>query len=130
VIALLDTHALAWWLFDDPRLGAAARDVMSEPTNVVFVSAVSVWEMAIKRSIGKMEAPDDLVQRVDDALFEPLPVGFDHAERVATLPLHHRDPFDRLLVAQAQVEGATLVTADRRLAAYDVNRLDAAAGGG
>lgn len=100
---------------------------MAEPTNIVFVSAASVWEIAIKRSIGKMEAPDDLLERVEEANFEPLPVGFDHAERVAALPLHHRDPFDRLLVAQAQVEGATLVTVDRALAAYDVKRLDASA---
>jgi PIN domain nuclease of toxin-antitoxin system len=127
MIALLDTHVLAWWLFDDPRLGSAARDVMADPTNVVFVSAASVWEIAIKKSLGKIAAPDDLVARVEEAIFEPLPVGLDHAQHVATLPLHHRDPFDRLLVAQAQVEGATLVTVDDALAAYDVKRLDAGA---
>lgn len=128
MIALLDTHALLWWLFDDPRLGTAARSVVADPANVVFVSAVSVWEVAIKRAAGKLRAPDDLAVQVDAAGFERLPIGFDHAERVGALPHHHRDPFDRLLVAQAQVEGATLVTGDRALTAYDVPRLDTGAG--
>jgi PIN domain nuclease of toxin-antitoxin system len=127
VIALLDTHALLWWLFDDPRLGTAAREAVADPLNVVYVSAVSVWEVAIKRAMGKLRAPDDLAVQVDAAGFERLPIGFDHAERVGALPRHHRDPFDRLLVAQAQVEGATLVTGDRALAAYDVPRLDTGA---
>ncbi len=125
MIALLDTHALLWWLADDPRLGRSARVAMGDPTSVVFVSAVSVWEIAIKRAVGKLRVPDGLAERIDDAGFERLPVGFDHAERVGTLPLHHGDPFDRLLVAQALVEGATLVTSDRRIEAYDVPRLAA-----
>lgn len=125
MIALLDTHALLWWLFDDPRLGPEARDVIGDPANVVFVSAVSVWEIAIKRAVGKLEAPHDVPDRIDDAGFERLPVGFDHAERVGTLPRHHGDPFDRLLIAQALVEGATLVTSDRRIHDYEVPRLAA-----
>jgi len=128
MIALLDTHALLWWFFDDPRLSSAAREVIGDPASVVFVSAVSVWEIAIKRAMGKLEAPDDVPERIDDAGFERLPVGFDHAEQVGTLPLHHGDPFDRLLIAQALVEGATLVTSDRRIQAYDVPRLAASAG--
>jgi PIN domain nuclease of toxin-antitoxin system len=127
VIALLDTHALLWWLEDNPQLGAGAREVVADPASVVFVSAVSVWEIAIKRAIGKLRAPDGLTDRIDDAGFERLPVGFDHAERVGSLPLHHGDPFDRLLVAQALVEGATLVTSDRLIEAYDVPRLAARA---
>lgn len=127
MIALLDTHALLWWLFDDPRLGTAARSAVADPANGVFVSAASVWEVAIMRSAGKLRAPDDLVEQVDAAGFERLPIGFDHVERVGALPRHHRDPFDRLLVAQAQIEGATLVTGDRALAAYDVPRLDVGA---
>lgn len=128
MIALLDTHALLWWLFDDPRLGGSAREVMADPASVVFVSAASVWEIAIKRAAGKLSAPDDVPEQIDDAGFERLPVGFDHAERVGTLPLHHGDPFDRLLVAQALVEGATLVSSDRRIEAYDVPRLAAGVG--
>lgn len=127
MIALLDTHALLWWFFDDRRLGAQARDVMSDPASVVFVSAVSVWEIAIKQAVGKVSAPDNVPDRIDDAGFERLPVGFDHAERVGSLPRHHGDPFDRLLVAQALVEGATLVTSDRLIEAYDVPRLAARA---
>jgi len=129
VIALLDTHALLWWLADDARLGSAARQAIEDPTNVVFVSAATVWEVAIKRAVGKLRAPVGLADIVERENLEPLPVRFDHAERVASLPLHHGDPFDRLLVAQAQVEGATLVTVDRALAAYDVKRLDAGAAG-
>jgi len=128
MIALLDTHALLWWFFDDPRLGTAAREVMADPASVVFVSAVSVWEIAIKQAVGKLSAPDDVPDRIDDAGFERLPVGFDHAERAGALPLHHGDPFDRLLIAQALVEGATLVTSDRRMEAYDVPRMPARAG--
>jgi PIN domain nuclease of toxin-antitoxin system len=125
VIALLDTHTLLWWLADDARLGTRARAVMADPANVVFVSAASVWEIAIKRAAGRLTGPDDLIESVEDAGFEPLPIGFDHAERVAVLPVHHRDPFDRLLVAQAQVEGATIVTVDRSISAYDVTVLPA-----
>jgi PIN domain nuclease of toxin-antitoxin system len=128
MITLLDTHALLWWLFDDPRLGPAAREAMEDPANVVFVSAASVWEIAIKRALGKVSAPDDLSEQVEDAGFEPLPVGFDHAERVGALPLRHRDPFDRLLVAQALVEGATIVTVDRLIRAYGVATLAAGHG--
>jgi PIN domain nuclease of toxin-antitoxin system len=91
----------------------------------VFVSAASVWEIAIKRAAGKLTVPEGLSEQVEDAGFEPLPIGFDHAERVAGLPLHHRDPFDRLLVAQAQVEGATIVTVDRSIRAYDMTVLPA-----
>ena len=80
---------------------------MSDPASVVFVSAVSVWEIAVKQAVGKLSAPDNVPDRIDDAGFERLPVGFDHAERVGSLPRHHGDPFDRLLVAQALDEGAT-----------------------
>ena len=128
MIALLDTHALLWWLADDARLGAGARETMADPASVVFVSAASVWEIAIKRATGTLTVPDGLTEQVEDAGFEPLPIGFDHAERVATLPMHHRDPFDRLLVAQAQIEGATLVTIDRRIRAYEVTVLHASDG--
>jgi PIN domain nuclease of toxin-antitoxin system len=128
MIALIDTHVLLWWLADDPRLGSAPRELMADPASVVLVSAVSVWEIAIKRAVGKLRSPDGLPERIDDAGFERLPVGFDHAERVGTLPLHHGDPFDRLLIAQALVEGATIVTSDCRIQAYDVPRLAASAG--
>jgi PIN domain nuclease of toxin-antitoxin system len=123
---LLDTHVLLWWLADDPALGErAARAIEREPE--VFVSAASVWEIAIKKAIGRLDAPDDLVETVGASGFLPLPIGLAHADRAGSLPPHHADPFDRMLVAQAQLEGLTLVTADARLPAYDVRLLRAGA---
>jgi PIN domain nuclease of toxin-antitoxin system len=123
---LLDTHVLLWWLADDPSLGEqAARAVEREPE--VYVSAASVWEIAIKKAIGKLDAPDDLVEAVDASGFRPLPIGLAHADRAGSLPRHHDDPFDRMLVAQAQLEGLTLVTVDARLPSYEVALLSASA---
>lgn len=116
---LLDTHVLLWWLADDPALSrAAAQVIASEP--LVFVSAASAWEIAIKRALGKLEAPDDLEAAVDASGFVELPIRFDHAVLAGALPRHHDDPFDRMLVAQARCESLTLVTADPRLARYRV----------
>ena len=122
---LLDTHVLLWWLADDAKLGSVARSHITDSASVVYVSAVSIWEAAIKRAAGRLATPDGLADEVDDVGFERLSVGFDHAEQAGGLPRHHGDPFDRLLIAQAQVEGATLVTSDRRIEAYDVTRLHA-----
>ena len=120
MIALLDTHVLLWWLADDRRLGAGARALVAGPDNAVYVSAASVWEIGMKRALGKLDAPDDLIDAVERSGFDPLPIGLAHAELAGALPRHHDDPFDRMLVAQAMAEGATLVTADARLAAYAV----------
>lgn len=117
---LVDTHALLWWLADDPALSRAARDRIADPANELLVSAASVWEIAIKRSLGKLTAPDDLPDQILGEGFAWLPVGPEHAWRVRTLPPHHRDPFDRLLVAQALVEHMALVSADAHLAGYGV----------
>jgi PIN domain nuclease of toxin-antitoxin system len=118
---LVDTHVLLWWLGDDPALSDRARDAIAGPTTQPLVSAASVWEIAIKRSLGKLEAPDDLPEIITAEGFAWLPVGPGHAWRVRALPLHHRDPFDRILVAQALVEGLPLVTADARFGRYDVD---------
>ena len=117
---LVDTHALLWWLTDDPALSPAARDAIADPVNEPFVSAASVWEIAIKRSLGKLDAPDDLLEIVSDEGFVFLAVTPWHAWRVAQLPRHHGDPFDRLLVAQALGEGVPVVTADPQFGAYGV----------
>ncbi len=119
---LLDTHALLWWLADDP-LEPAARTRIADPGELVRVSAVSLWEIAIKRAIGKLEFEGSLVSHVHDSGFEPLPITGDHGERAGALPLHHRDPFDRMLVAQAQAESLTLVTRDPAFDAYEVQLL-------
>ena len=95
-------------------------ELVGERAESVWVSAASVWETQIKASLGKLEPPTGLIELVDESGFERLPITFEHASEVGTLPLHHRDPFDRMLVAQARLEGMTLATADATLASYDV----------
>ncbi|MGH3514137.1 MAG: type II toxin-antitoxin system VapC family toxin [Pseudonocardiaceae bacterium] len=116
---LLDTNVLIWWLAESPRLSKETRDAITAEPEVI-VSAVSAFEIAVKSAIGKLRVPGDLeVQIVEQAMTE-LPVTVRHGLAVGQLPMHHRDPFDRLLIAQAQCEGLTIVTADRTFAAYDV----------
>jgi PIN domain nuclease of toxin-antitoxin system len=112
VTLLLDTHALLWWLADDARLGATARAAVAEPANAVYLSAGSVWKVRIKQAIGKLKLPDDFATVLDAQCFLELPVTVAHAHAVSELPMHHRDSFDRMLVAQASVEELVLVTAD------------------
>jgi PIN domain nuclease of toxin-antitoxin system len=121
---LLDTHIFLWWLADDRRLTARLRTRISAPGVEVFVSAVSIWEMAIKLALGKLDLPGTDLGRLDALIpacgFRELAMTAAHATAVATLPRLHGDPFDRLLVAQARAESATLVTRDPKLAAYGV----------
>lgn len=117
---LLDTHALLWALTDDDRLGPAARDVITDRRNLVLASAASAWEIAIKAALGKLRAPDDLADQLDDAGFEPLSISVEHALAVGRLPDHHRDPFDRILLAQAMTEELTLLSRDPVFRRYDV----------
>ena len=117
---LLDTHALLWWLSDDARLARPARAAIADAANDVYVSAATAWELAIKARLGKVSMPDDLGEQLSANALVPLPVQVRHALAVRYLPDHHRDPFDRLLVAQAQIEGLTLVTADQSILRYDV----------
>lgn len=119
---LLDTHALLWWLADAP-LEREAAEAIADPGTLVAVSAASVWEAVIKASIGKLQVPGPLDQAAADEGFDPLPVSLAHAERAGRLPMHHRDPFDRMLVAQAIAEGLTVVTRDPAFALYDVPTL-------
>jgi PIN domain nuclease of toxin-antitoxin system len=117
---LVDTHVLLWWLADDAALSPVAREAIADPTNEPLVSTASVWEIAVKRSLGKLAAPDDLPERISDAGFAWLAVSAQHAWQVGGLPAHHRDPFDRLLVAQALLEHLPIVTADSRFGEYGV----------
>ena len=118
-LLLLDTHVFLWWRMDDPRLGPESRDAISI-ARLVFVSAASAWEAALKTALGRLRLPEPFGQGVDGSGFERLPIAFEHAETAAALPPHHGDPFDRMLVAQAQLEGCTLVTHDRLLATYEI----------
>jgi PIN domain nuclease of toxin-antitoxin system len=134
---LLDTSPFLWWAGGHPALGRAAMREIESPANEVFVSAVTGWEIAIKRTIGKLgpvdgadadhEARSDVEWWIEQGLFEELPVTIRHGVDAGELPLVHRDPFDRLLVAQARAEGMVLVTADGAVRAYDVPVMDARA---
>jgi PIN domain nuclease of toxin-antitoxin system len=115
---LLDTHLLLWWLEASPSLSAPAREMIRDPENTVFVSAVSLWEIWLKQSLGKLRLPVDFTGRLAAESFESLPLVASHARQIGLLPWYHRDPFDRMLVAQAQVEKLVLLTADQELTAY------------
>ena len=119
---LLDTHIFLWWRGEPSRLISTVRSGIAT-ADLVFVSVASAWEAAIKRSLGRLDLPDTMEAGVLASGFQQLLISFSHAERAAALPPHHRDPFDRMLVAQAQAEGLTLVTRDRRLEPYDVEIL-------
>lgn len=122
---LLDTHVVLWWLDDPALVGHAAREQIRDPENVVLVSAAVAWEIAIKRRLGKLSAPENLEAAVADCGFDFLPITASHALRTESLPDHHRDPFDRLLIAQAVLEDATLVTSDAAMTAYGISLLNA-----
>lgn len=117
---LLDTHVLLWWLANDAALGEEARSGISDPKSAVYVSAATVWEISIKRALGKLEAPRDLLYRIEKNRFEPLSMTVTHAQAAGALPRYHDDPFDRMLVAQALQEGLILLTRDPRMDPYGV----------
>ena len=121
---LFDTHALLWAISDPPKLGKAVRRVLEGRGHVFYASAASAWEIAIKVGLGKLDFPiDDLAAALSDAQFAELPITLAHAVGVRSLPPHHLDPFDRLLVAQALAEGLVRITRDEALAAYKVSTL-------
>lgn len=117
---LLDTHTVLWFAEDSPKLSAASIRAIEDPTNEILLSAVIPWEIAIKRAVGKLETSDEYLRLLRDAGAVELPVTIAHAQAVEHLPQHHGDPFDRLLIAQAQAENAAIVTDDSRIRKYDV----------
>jgi len=129
---LLDTHCFLWWFANDPRLGPAARELVGDGENDVYLSAASSWEIAIKVSLGKLtlpEPPDAYVpNRLAAQSMKGLPIEHVHALRVASLPAHHQDPFDRLIVAQSQIEKLPVLTVDEKIAAYEVEAIWAGRG--
>jgi PIN domain nuclease of toxin-antitoxin system len=126
---LLDTHTFLWCLLEDSKLGPQARRRIVDPAITVLLSIASVWEISIKTALGKLDLPSPLETVLPNAMeasqIHSLAITMGHALAVRSLPLLHRDPFDRLLVAQAKVEGLTIVTADEMLSGYDVPTLDA-----
>jgi PIN domain nuclease of toxin-antitoxin system len=120
---LLDTHAFLWWVEDSPRLPKRFRAAIAEPTNDVFVSAVTVWEIAIKRRSGRIVFSGRIAEEIRRQGFQPLSIALGHAEAVEDLPVFHRDPFDRTLVAQAMAEQMILLTVDAPILKYAPNVL-------
>ncbi|MEL7396238.1 MAG: type II toxin-antitoxin system VapC family toxin [Pseudomonadota bacterium] len=121
---LLDTHTLLWWHTSDPSLSKTARAALIDPDNTVYLSAASVWEIQIKTQLGKLPLPLTVPELIQEETlnngFIPLPVSFDHVYALSTLADHHKDPFDRLLIAQARHEGLTLVSDDGQVQKYSV----------
>ena len=124
---LLDTHSFLWWITDDPRLSPRAREIMSDGGNQLFFSAASGWEIAIKARLGRLSLPEPLesfvpVQLAENSI-EGLPVALSHALHVASLPDYHRDPFDRMLAAQSQLENLPILTGDPLIGRYSVETI-------
>jgi len=120
---LLDTHTLIWALENNPTLSTGAREAIVDGKNLVFVSAVSIWEITIKNAIGKLKTPDNLIEEVELHRFTKLNIDFVHARLAGRLPDIHKDPFDRMLIAQAITEKLILVTRDQTIPKYDVKLL-------
>lgn len=122
---LLDTHALLWWMSDPAKLGDDARAVIKDTAHRVLFSAAGAWEMAIKQRLGRLDFPNNLPEALEADGIEMLPITVSHALAVGDLPLHHQDPFDRILIAQARIEQLILVTRDARIGQYEVQTLQA-----
>ena len=123
---LLDTHALLWWVANHPRLSSAADEALDDPANEIFVSAASAWEVTTKARLGKLvpgPLAQDFVREVQRQGFVPLAISLDHGQRAGNLPGPHRDPFDRMLIAQAQAESLILVSNAALFDSYGVQRL-------
>jgi PIN domain nuclease of toxin-antitoxin system len=117
---LLDTHVLLWWRDASPSLSSRVRAALSDAGNDILVSAATLWEIVVKRAVGKLRFPDDLEEVLEEEGFELLPIGFSHLHVLGQLPFLHRDPFDRMLIAQAIAEGIPLLTRDRAMRPYPV----------
>ncbi len=121
---LLDTHTFLWWNMDDAQLSSLARELIANGNNEIFLSAASAWEIAIKTARGRLTLPEDPTRYVSNRLslhgFQALPVQIHHAVQVYKLPLHHADPFDRLLIAQSQIESMSLISVDVEIRKYEV----------
>lgn len=121
---LLDTHALLWWLADAPEIGERCKEIISDERNEIFVSAATTWEISIKMALGKLTAPEDMDSVVEDEGFSKLPINLYHGQLAGQLPNIHRDPFDRMLIAQAQSEGLLFITADQIIPQYSLRIFD------
>ncbi len=121
---LLDTHTFLWWNMDDPQLSIIAKEIIADGNNEIFLSAATAWEIAIKAARGRLALPEDPTRYISNRLslhgFQALPIQIQHAAQVYKLPMHHADPFDRLLIAQSQLESMPLITVDANIRKYEV----------
>tara|TARA_Y100001963_G_scaffold114252_1_gene158395 strand:+ start:672 stop:1058 length:387 start_codon:yes stop_codon:yes gene_type:complete len=122
---LLDTHVLIWWMSGDEQLGLNAQKHISNTENSIYVSSASVWEMSIKQQLGKLSVPDAIESLVEELGFSALPISLFHGQQAGRLPTHHHDPFDRMLIAQAQAEGLQILTKNEHFPAYGVRLINA-----
>ena len=120
---LLDTHIILWWLDDNDSLPKKYRLAIADRNNICFVSAASVWEISIKSAVGKLNIPDNYLEALIDQNFREIPISWQHVRKVRNLPMHHKDPFDRLLIAQAIVEDLIFLSVDKIISKYDVKIL-------
>lgn len=120
---LLDTHILLWWLDNNEKLPEKYLKVISNSNNICFISSATIWEISIKSALGKLEIPDNFTDILQDEGFSELPVSWKHAAMVRQLPFHHKDPFDRLIIAQTIVEDFTLLTVDKIIPQYGIKIL-------
>jgi PIN domain nuclease of toxin-antitoxin system len=120
---LLDTHILIWWLSEASRLSQTEIDLITDSDNFIFVSAATAWEIAVKKMIGKLKAPDDLPAALAINNFLELPITIEHSQKLYQLPLHHNDPFDRIMIAQAISEDLTFMTRDTKISLYDIRTI-------
>lgn len=124
---LLDTHAFLWWLDGDKHLGPLAIELISDESNEIYVSAATSWEISIKCNKGLLQAPEDIDAAIDQVGFSKLPISVFHGQQAGNLPDHHKDPFDRMLIAQAQAEGLEILTCDSVFPMYGVRLINAKA---
>lgn len=125
--AILDTHAILWWVTNNPQLSQTVRDIISDSDNTLYLSVASSWEVIIKFNTGKLPLPEPPTQFIQSCLsvnrFESLAIDLPHVLQINTLPDHHKDPFDRILIAQAQVENIPILTVDRMIIKYPVQTI-------
>ena len=120
---LLDTHVLLWWLMDDSRLSNRARAILKDPECLIWVSAASIWEIFIKKNLGKLDVTSELEEVIDASGFKQLSISFEHAKLAGQLPKHHQDPFDRMLIAQTSLENLKLITSDVHFKRYGISTI-------
>lgn len=127
---LLDTHAILWWLSDDRRLGSGAREIIEDPANDIVISVVSLWEMAVKTRVGKLQADiPEVIRALEAEAFDFLGILPAHLRELVALPMHHRDPFDHLLMAQSIAENVAFMTEDQHAPLYPIQQVHCSGGG-